>query len=88
MKQREVQDENNVRWQCVQAFSGGQNVDEKKMSKLTQENGKVEVVCTPSGGEQTVRIKLEPQWEEKISDAQLLDAIRKNSNGNLPNATL
>jgi hypothetical protein len=34
------------------------------------------VVCTPSGGAQSVRIALPGDWEKKISDEQLVDRIR------------
>jgi hypothetical protein len=35
-----------------------------------------QVVCTPSGGAQSVRIELPGDWEQKISEEQLLDMIR------------
>lgn len=34
-----------------------------------------QVVCTPSGGAQSVRIEMPGDWEEQASDAQLLEAI-------------
>jgi hypothetical protein len=83
MKLREVQDEKNVRWQCVQAFTGVAEVDKEKIAELS-ENGEVDVVCTPSGGSQAVRIKLEREWEVKITDLELLDAIKKTTPGASP----
>ena len=35
------------------------------------------VVCTPSGGEQSVRIELPKDWAETLSDDNLLKAIAK-----------
>jgi hypothetical protein len=72
MKQREVQDQENVRWTCVEALaaiSSGLTSDEK---------GNVTVVCTPSGGSQTVRVKLSADWFDTISDDQLLAEIRQS----------
>lgn len=43
-------------------------------------NGKVTVVCTPTGGAKTVRLKLPVTWEEEMTDDALLDAIQHASN--------
>ena len=78
MKQRTVQDHENTTWQCVQALSGlsGKSSEEVK-ERLEDEDGKIPVVCTPSGGAQTVRLQLDPDWEEKLSDDELISAIEK-----------
>ena len=75
MKQREVQDADNITWTCVQALSGlsGQAATEAA-EKIESAEGTVPVVCTPSGGEQSVRIDLPTDWEE-MSDADLLRAV-------------
>lgn len=73
MKQREVQDKENIRWSCVEALGA---VSEGLTS---DRNGNVTVVCTPSGGAQTVRIKLASDWFESATDQQLLTQIQKNS---------
>lgn len=75
MKQREVQDADNITWTCVQALSGlsGQAAAEAA-EKIESAEGTVPVVCTPSGGEQSVRLDLPTDWEE-MSDADLLRAI-------------
>jgi hypothetical protein len=82
MKQREVQDSNNVKWQCVEAFSGGSKEMHRKASMISKnEEGEVEVVCTPSGGAQTVRLQLQPNWIQSLTDEQLLAEIIKAGNG-------
>ena len=77
MKQREVQDATNVRWVCVQAMAGvdGAAADAAE-AHVESDEGTVPVVCTPSGGAETVRIELPTGWEESVSDDELLDAIR------------
>jgi hypothetical protein len=39
----------------------------------------LQVVCTPSGGAQSVRIELPGDWERMISEEQLRDLIRSRS---------
>jgi hypothetical protein len=78
MKQREVQDANNTTWTCVQALSGlsglsGQAAAEAA-EKIESAERTVPVVCTPSGGEQSVRLDLPGDWEG-MSDADLLRAV-------------
>ena len=76
MKQREVTDSENTRWTCVQAFSmTKQEVSEKAESISETEDGKVTVVCTPSGGAKTVRLDLDTDWEEQLTDESLTEAI-------------
>ncbi|AYN96194.1 hypothetical protein EAW52_20620 [Pseudomonas sp. LTJR-52] len=77
MKQRTVQDEGNTTWTCVEAFSGGSQKTAKAAKSLTKDaEGNVTVVCTPSGGEQSVRVSLPEAWIDKTSDQALLDAIQ------------
>lgn len=78
MKQREAQDADNVTWTCVQALSGlsGEAAAEAA-ERVEDERGNVPVVCTPSGGEQSVRIELPKDWAETLSDDNLLKAIAK-----------
>jgi hypothetical protein len=78
MKQRELQDEDNIRWQCVQAFSGVESsLSELAEAKSQNGSNTVTVVCTPSGGAQSVRITVGKDWEESVSDDHLLSAIKK-----------
>jgi DNA-binding protein YbaB len=80
MKERQVQDpQNNVAWKCVQALSA---ISEKELveEKIKDENGNVPVVCTPSGKEQTVRIQVQPDWLENLSDQEILSKINEGRN--------
>ena len=75
MSPREVQDKNNVIWKCVSVFAGTNGEAASAAAKKSENNGEVEVVCTPSGGEKTVRLKLQTNWEKGVSDEDLLNAI-------------
>jgi hypothetical protein len=76
LKQREVQDADNVRWTCVQALAGvdGAAADEAA-EKVEGSDGTVPVVCTPSGGAETLRLSLPAGWEDAMTDEELLAAI-------------
>jgi hypothetical protein len=76
MKQREVQDAENVRWVCVQAMAGvdGAAADAAE-AHVENGDGTVPVVCTPSGGAESVRVTLASGWEDSASDDALLAAI-------------
>jgi hypothetical protein len=75
-RKREIQDQNNTTWTCVQAFSGTNGGAAQKATTLTEKTSDtISVICTPSGGAQTVRLELEPGWNEKMSDQELNDAI-------------
>ncbi len=76
MQQREVTDQENTNWVCVQAFGGlNKEAAEEAADRVESEDGKVPVVCTPSGGAQTVRLQLDRNWLESYSDEQLVTAI-------------
>jgi hypothetical protein len=76
MQQREVQDHENITWQCSQAFAAVESKFAEQAKQKTQtRGGKVTVICTPSGGSQTVRLQLEKDWSEQLSDDDLLKAI-------------
>lgn len=78
MIQREVADKENVKWTCVQAYSGMQEKLSEKAAEIAgNEDGKVTVVCTPTGGAQTVRLELNRNWPEQIKDEELVDLITK-----------
>jgi Na+-translocating ferredoxin:NAD+ oxidoreductase RnfC subunit len=75
MKQREITDKDNVRWTCVQAYSGTDGEISEKISELSEnDEGEVPVVCTPSGGAKSVRLQVSKEWEG-LSDEELLSAI-------------
>lgn len=79
MEHREVKDKENTTWSCVQAYAGLQ--DEKSGDAVGKNgNGSVTVVCTPSGGAQTVRLELPPDWLENTADEELLDKISAHHN--------
>jgi hypothetical protein len=74
---REVTDAEGTTWTCIQAYAGLSNDAEKRAAaQVDGAGGRYEVVCTPSGGTQTVRLALEADWEAGLSDEQLLGAIR------------
>ncbi|AKQ44992.1 hypothetical protein TH63_04075 [Rufibacter radiotolerans] len=76
MTQREVTDQDNLTWTCVQAYAGLEDKAAEKATELTEtEEGTVTVVCTPSGGAQTVRLQLPSNWLEKTSDEELIQQI-------------
>ena len=77
MKQREVQAPDNTTWVCVQALSGVSTGQDEIESKIQDHHGNVPVVCTPSGGAQTVRIQLPKDWLDATSDENLLAEIKK-----------
>ena len=59
---REVTDADAIKWSCIEATAAG------------DDDGAVAVVCTPSGGAQSVRLELPPEWD-KLPEADLLAAI-------------
>lgn len=75
MEQREVTDKENTTWTCVQAYAGlkSNSTDEDAIGK--NGDGTVTVVCTPSGGAQTVRLSLQPEWIVAVSDEELTEKI-------------
>ncbi len=78
MKQREVTDKENVKWTCVQAYSGMQEkLSEKAAEIIENGDGRIPVVCTPTGGAQSVRLELQNNWIEQLQDDELIDAIAK-----------
>ena len=72
---REVSDGEGVTWECVQAYAGlnegGGNEEAARVG-----GDLFRVVCTPSGGAQTVRLELEGGWEESLSDEELWQKIQ------------
>jgi hypothetical protein len=78
MKQRSVTDQDNTTWTCVQAYAGlnGETEASERAAEISSdEQGHVAVVCTPSGGAQSVRLALSPDWDEALPDRELLKAI-------------
>ena len=70
--------ENGITWSCIQAFAGLGNDREKAGAARSAAPGRgLRVVCTPSGGSRSVALELPEGWEEDLSDAQLMTAIRE-----------
>lgn len=79
MTQREVTDSENINWTCVQAYGTLSKESADKAAELSEDtNGDVTVVCTPSGGAQTVRLQLPKNWMEKVTDEELVKLIAAN----------
>lgn len=79
MNQREVTDEDNIRWTCVQAYAGVGSITPDKAKQLSEADGKVPVVCTPSGGAKSVRLHLSTNWLEQLPDEVLIEAISSSA---------
>lgn len=73
---REIQDSENTTWSCVEAYAGLKS--DEQTQEVKNPNETVEVICTPSGGAQTVRLKLNADWETALSDEDLLTEIEQN----------
>ena len=61
--------------QALSGLSGG--AAEEAAERVESDEGKVPVVCTPSGGEQSVRVELPKGWDKQMSDEDLLAAIAR-----------
>jgi hypothetical protein len=69
--------DDGVAWSCIQAFAGfGNDPDKAEAARNVAPGRGLRVVCTPSGGARSVALELPEGWEESMSDAQLLTAIR------------
>ena len=75
--QREVTDQDSTTWSCAQAHAGlSEELASARAAQRAADHARaVMVVCTPSGGAKSVHIKVPPQWQEQMSDAELLAAI-------------
>ena len=71
MDQREVTDREGITWTCMQALSGISD----EAAQVQGEEDRYWVVCTPSGGAQSVRVKLQGDWQTTDSDEALLEEI-------------
>jgi hypothetical protein len=74
---REITDRDGVAWTCIQAFAGlGNSPDKVDAARVDGADERVHVVCTPSGEARSVRLELPVDWEARVSDDDLLQAIR------------
>ena len=74
---REITDGEGITWTCVQAFAGlGNDPEKTDAARVDGAEDHVHVVCTPSGGAKSVRLKLPGDWERAMSDDALLEIVR------------
>ncbi|HST95102.1 MAG TPA: hypothetical protein VLJ78_10030 [Microvirga sp.] len=79
---REITDAEGTTWSCIQAFAGLGNDPEKADAARVEGAGdRLQVVCTPSGGARSLRLELPEDWEKRLSDEDLLRAIRAGAAG-------
>lgn len=79
---RDVTDADGTVWSCAQAYAsltdGGAAAESRAQAaaeRAAERPGHVAVVCTPSGGAQSVRVELPTDWEDQLPDPALLAAI-------------
>ncbi|MGE5658835.1 MAG: hypothetical protein ACM37W_19735 [Actinomycetota bacterium] len=78
--ERVVNDSNGITWTCIQAFTGlSDQPEDREAAQVKGEEDAYWVVCTPSGGAQSVRLKLPGNWETAYSDEALLHQIEGQS---------
>ena len=74
--EREVKDTDGITWTCVQAYTGlSDGVQDQDAAQVNGTDDTYWVVCTPSGGAKSVRLKLQGEWETSYSDEALLSEI-------------
>lgn len=75
--EREIKSADGITWKCVQAFSGlSDSAENQDAAQVKGEPDTYWVVCTPSGGAQSVRLKLQGEWYSTYTDEELLDEIQ------------
>jgi len=75
---REVRDSEGTAWSCVQAYAGLSNdAAKEEAARVEGTEDRYYVVCTPTGGAQTVRLELPGSWEESLSDEDLALEIER-----------
>jgi hypothetical protein len=75
--QRKIIDTNGITWTCVQAFTGlSDQAEHQEAAQVKGQEDTYWVVCTPSGGTQSVRLKLSRGWVRDDSDETLLKEIQ------------
>lgn len=73
---REVTDAEGITWTCAQAYAGlSDEAENHAAAQVSGEDDTYWVVCTPSGGAQSVRLKLQGEWETSYSNEALLDEL-------------
>lgn len=75
-QQREVKDTEGLNWVCVQSLATVESLKDTEVKN--SKGGEVIVVCTPSGGAQTVRLQLPQNWFDELDDKTLLTQIQSS----------
>lgn len=74
--EREIKDADGITWTCVQAYTGlSDGIQDQDAAQVKGTDDTYWVVCTPSGGAKSVRLKLHGEWETSYSDEALLSEI-------------
>lgn len=78
--ERVVNDKDGITWTCIQAFTGlSDQTEHQEAAQVKGQEDTYWIVCTPSGGAQSVRLKLSGDWETSYSDEALLHEIKSQS---------
>lgn len=78
--ERVVNHSDGTTWTCIQAFTGlSDHTENREAGQVKGKEDTYWVVCTPSGGAQSVRLQLPEDWETACSDNALLQAIEAQS---------
>ncbi|MBD1821577.1 hypothetical protein H6F51_03515 [Cyanobacteria bacterium FACHB-DQ100] len=78
--ERTVSDQDGITWSCIEAFTGlSDETGHSGAAQVKGQEGAYWVVCTPSGGAQSVRLKLSGDWQNDYSDEALLQEIKEQS---------
>ncbi len=87
---RKVKDAEGITWSCEQAFAGlsDERASEAAARRVADGDG-IAVVCTPSGGAQSVRVTLPEDWETALEEDALLREIHaaQAASGENPSVT-
>ena len=75
---REVTDGEGTTWSCVEAYAGLSDEGKSDAARV-EGTDRYRVVCTPSGGAQTVELELPAGWEEEMPDEELVREIEAAS---------
>ena len=74
---REVTDADGTTWSCVPAYSGlSADGEVPDAARVEGTEDRYWLVCTPSGGAQSVRVEVPADWDTAVSDEALLALIR------------
>jgi hypothetical protein len=77
MMPREVTDTDGTTWSCTQLYAAlsDEAAAQAAAERAADAPDHVAVVCTPSGGAQSVRVELPTDWEEGADDQAIVVAI-------------